>query len=51
MPWLAGGASAALGMAVGMRLGAHPGKTAIPAHWIAGLERGEEIRNLLEKLS
>ena len=48
---MAGGDSAARGMTVGMLLGAHLGEAAIPAHWLAELERAEEIRNLLDKLS
>ena len=46
---MAGGDSAARGMAVGMLLGAHLGETAIPALWLAERERGEEIRTLIEK--
>ena len=47
---MAGGDSAARGMAVGMLLGAHLGEAAIPALWLAELERGEEIRGLLAEL-
>ncbi len=47
---MAGGDSAARGMAVGMLLGAHLGEAAIPALWLAELERGEEIRGLLVEL-
>ncbi|MCL5808336.1 MAG: ADP-ribosylglycohydrolase family protein [Deltaproteobacteria bacterium] len=47
---MAGGDSAARGMAVGMLLGAHLGESAIPELWLAELERTEAIRNLLEKV-
>lgn len=47
---MAGGDSAARGMAVGMLLGAHLGEAAIPATWLAELERGAEIRGLLAGL-
>jgi ADP-ribosylglycohydrolase len=47
---MAGGDSAARGMAIGMLLGAHLGETAIPAPWLAELERTEEIRSLLGEL-
>lgn len=47
---MAGGDSAARGMAVGMLLGAHLGESAIPGLWLAELERTEAIRNLLEKV-
>lgn len=47
---MAGGDSAARGMAVGMLLGAHRGESAIPELWLAELERTEAIRNLLEKV-
>ena len=47
---MAGGDSAARGMAVGMLLGAHLGEAAIPAAWLAELERIEEIRGLLGEL-
>jgi ADP-ribosylglycohydrolase len=48
---MAGGDSAARGMAIGMLLGAHLGEEFIPADWLAQMERAGEIRTLLEKLS
>jgi ADP-ribosylglycohydrolase len=47
---MAGGDSAARGMAVGMILGAHLGMEAIPAEWIEGLKKGPEIEKLLDKM-
>ncbi len=47
---MAGGDSAARGMAVGMILGAHLGMEAIPSEWIEGLKRGPEIEKLLDKI-
>jgi ADP-ribosylglycohydrolase len=47
---MAGGDSAARGMAVGMVLGAHLGMEAIPTEWIKGLKKGPEIAALLDKL-
>ena len=47
---MAGGDSAARGMAVGMLLGAHLGESAIPSLWLAGLEQREEIIALLGEL-
>ena len=47
---MAGGDSAARGMAIGMLLGAHRGEDAIPAPWLAELERRDEIIALLEEL-
>ena len=47
---MAGGDSAARGMAIGMLLGAHLGEAAIPAPWLAELERREEIVGLLGEL-
>lgn len=47
---MAGGDSAARGMAIGMLLGAHLGEAAIPAPWLAELERTEEIIRLLGEL-
>jgi ADP-ribosylglycohydrolase len=47
---MAGGDSAARGMAIGMLLGAHLGEAAIPAPWLAEMERAEEIRRLLAEL-
>ena len=40
---MAGGDSAARGMAVGMVLGAHLGMGAIPDEWIKGLKKRQEI--------
>jgi ADP-ribosylglycohydrolase len=48
---MAGGDSAARGMAVGMLLGAHLGEAAIPASWLAELEPREEIVELLGELT
>jgi ADP-ribosylglycohydrolase len=47
---MAGGDSAARGMAVGMALGAHLGMEAIPAAWIEGMRRRQEIEALLHIL-
>lgn len=47
---MAGGDSAARGMAVGMVLGAHLGMAAIPEEWVAGLRQGAAIARLLEKI-
>jgi ADP-ribosylglycohydrolase len=47
---MAGGDSAARGMAVGMILGAHLGMEAIPAEWIEGLKKGPEIEILLDRI-
>jgi ADP-ribosylglycohydrolase len=47
---MAGGDSAARGMAVGMILGAHLGMEAIPAEWIEGLKKRPEIERLLDKI-
>jgi ADP-ribosylglycohydrolase len=47
---MAGGDSAARGMAVGMILGAHLGMEAIPAEWIEGLKKGPEIEKLLDRI-
>ena len=47
---MAGGDSAARGMAVGMVLGAHLGMGAIPDEWIKGLKKRQEIEELLEKI-
>ena len=48
---MAGGDSAARGMAVGMVLGAHLGVEAIPQEWIEGLKKREEIEELLYKIT
>ncbi len=47
---MAGGDSAARGMAVGMILGAHLGMEAIPDEWIEGLKKGPEIEKLLDRI-
>jgi ADP-ribosylglycohydrolase len=47
---MAGGDSAARGMAVGMVLGAHLGMHAVPGEWIQGLKRRRQIEALLEKI-
>jgi ADP-ribosylglycohydrolase len=47
---MAGGDSAARGMAVGMILGAHLGMEALPAEWIEGLKKGPEIEKLLDRI-
>jgi ADP-ribosylglycohydrolase len=48
---MAGGDSAARGLAVGMILGAHLGMEAIPDEWIDGLKKGPEIEKLLDKIN
>ena len=47
---MAGGDSAARGMAVGMILGAHLGEKSIPEHWLSGLKRREEILTFLDQI-
>lgn len=47
---LAGGDSAARGMATGMLLGAYLGSDAIPAQWLADLAENDRIINLLDKM-
>ena len=47
---MAGGDSAARGMAVGIILGAHQGMDAIPVEWIEGLKKGPEIERLLASI-
>ncbi|HPI93904.1 MAG TPA: ADP-ribosylglycohydrolase family protein [Deltaproteobacteria bacterium] len=47
---MAGGDSAARGMALGMILGAHLGLDAIPEAWVTGLRQGAAIARLLEKI-
>jgi ADP-ribosylglycohydrolase len=44
---MAGGDSAARGMAVGMILGAHLGPKSMPEEWISGLAKADEIKKLL----
>jgi ADP-ribosylglycohydrolase len=48
---MAGGDSAARGMVVGMLLGAALGEEKIPARWLNGLARYQEIKTALEMLS
>ncbi len=48
---MAGGDSAARGMAVGLVLGAHLGMENIPAHWVSGLKKFSQIQGLLDCLS
>ncbi|HOS98586.1 MAG TPA: ADP-ribosylglycohydrolase family protein [Deltaproteobacteria bacterium] len=47
---MAGGDSAARGMAVGMVLGAHLGMRAVPGEWMQGLKRRQQIEALLERI-
>ncbi|MHC1742452.1 MAG: ADP-ribosylglycohydrolase family protein [Syntrophobacteraceae bacterium] len=47
---MAGGDSAARGMAVGMILGAHLGEKAIPDEWLSGLKQRARIEALLEQI-
>jgi ADP-ribosylglycohydrolase len=47
---MAGGDSAARGMAVGMILGAHLGMDAIPEEWVEGLQKRREIEEFLQKI-
>jgi ADP-ribosylglycohydrolase len=47
---MAGGDSAARGMAVGMILGAHLGRDAIPAEWIDEMKAGNRIADLLSRI-
>lgn len=47
---MAGGDSAARGMAVGMILGAHLGHAAIPAEWLNDLKADKRIRDLLDRI-
>jgi len=47
---MAGGDSAARGMLVGMVLGAHLGKDAIPREWIGGIKQAGRIQNLLDAI-
>lgn len=47
---MAGGDSAARGLAVGMILGAHLGMKAIPGEWLAGLNQRARIESLLDKI-
>lgn len=47
---MAGGDSAARGMAVGMILGAHLSRGAIPDPWLKGLKAGDRITGLLDQM-
>ena len=47
---MAGGDSAARGMAVGMVLGAHLGDESIPERWLSGLKRRDEVLELLGRI-
>lgn len=47
---LAGGDSAARGMAVGMLLGAHLGMAAVPGDWIAAMKASRRIADLLSRI-
>jgi len=47
---MAGGDSAARGMAVGMILGAHLGEDSIPAAWLTDMKKAPYIRELLQRL-
>lgn len=46
---MAGGDSAARGMATGMILAAHQGPSAIPASWVNGMNSASRIKELLSK--
>lgn len=48
---MSGGDSAARGMVVGMVLAAYLGEKAIPAQWISGLKKKQEILALLDKIA
>jgi ADP-ribosylglycohydrolase len=47
---MAGGDSAARGLAVGMVLGAHLGDEGLPKEWVSGLKRGDDIIRLLDQI-
>jgi ADP-ribosylglycohydrolase len=47
---MAGGDSAARGMAVGMILGAHLGMDSVPAEWLKGMKKTKKIEQLLKSL-
>jgi ADP-ribosylglycohydrolase len=47
---MAGGDSAARGMAVGMILGAHLGRDAIPAEWLNEMKAGSRIADFLGRI-
>jgi len=46
---MAGGDSAARGMAAATLLGAHGGSAALPAEWVTGMAAYGEIREILEQ--
>ena len=48
---MSGGDNAARGMVVGMVLGAYLGEEAIPAKWVSGLKRQQDILALLDKIA
>ena len=48
---MSGGDSAARGMVVGMVLAARLGEKGIPAQWVSGLKRKQEILALLDKIA
>jgi ADP-ribosylglycohydrolase len=48
---ISGGDSAARGMVVGMVLTAYLGEQGIPAQWVSGLKRKQEILALLDKIA
>ena len=48
---MAGGDSAGRGMMVGMVLGAHLGFRSLPAEWVSGLKRANELRSLIDKIA
>ena len=47
---MAGGDSAARGLATGMLLGAYLGMQSIPEHWLADMQKHDHILDLLGKL-
>ncbi len=47
---MAGGDSAARGMASGMILGAHLGMDSLPPEWMDGMKKANEINNLLDRI-
>lgn len=48
---MAGGDSAARGMAAGMVLGAHLGHEGIPSRWLSGLKKRQEVLQLLDRIT
>jgi len=47
---MAGGDSAARGMAAGMVIGAHSGLEGIPPHWLSEMNQYRKIMDLMEAL-